>query len=326
MTLSGAIGGVGGAVWVLMSQGRWMASVPALGFDGITVSILAGNNPLGVLPAAFLFGILKGGALEIGFRTDVPTELVGVLRGLIILFVAMPEFFRMIGRYAGLAREARAGRRRADRAAQGRPTTRPPREVRPMHNPLADVPIPILDDLIESDYVRSVGGGHHGGARSAGPAGTAVARLDRRDLAGIVFSTSTAASTARLAAPIVLAGLGGIFAEKSGVINIGLEGLLIISAFVSVYVASVVGIGNAVLGVPAIWVGFLAGIAASTALSGVFGIVCIEFKADQIIAGLAVWLIALGLAPFMSTVFFGGASTPRISARASAGTTQRPWS
>ncbi|QUO46791.1 ABC transporter permease [Halorubrum ruber] len=102
MTLSGALGGIGGSVWVLMSEGRWMASVPDLGFDGITVSILAGNNPLGVLPAAFLFGILKGGALEIGFRTDVPTELVAVLRGLIILFVAMPEFFRMIGRYAGV--------------------------------------------------------------------------------------------------------------------------------------------------------------------------------------------------------------------------------
>ncbi|GAB3422793.1 ABC transporter permease [Haloparvum alkalitolerans] len=102
MTLSGALGGVGGAVWVLMSEGRWIASVPDLGFDGITVSILAGNNPLGVFPAAFLFGLLKGGALEIGFQTDVPTELVAVLRGLIILFVAMPEFFRMIGRFAGL--------------------------------------------------------------------------------------------------------------------------------------------------------------------------------------------------------------------------------
>ncbi|GAA0505637.1 simple sugar transport system permease protein [Halorubrum aquaticum] len=109
MTLSGALGGVGGAVWVLMSEGRWIESVPDLGFDGITVSILAGNNPLGVLPAAFLFGILKGGALEIGFRTDVPTELVGVLRGLIILFVAMPEFFRMAGRYAGLGSDGPGG-------------------------------------------------------------------------------------------------------------------------------------------------------------------------------------------------------------------------
>ncbi|MFW5916772.1 MAG: ABC transporter permease [Halorubrum sp.] len=109
MTLSGAIGGVGGAVWVLMSEGRWIASVPSLGFDGITVSILAGNNPIGVLPAAFLFGLLKGGALEIGFRTDVPNELVGVLRGLIILFVAMPEFFRLIGRYAGIGSSGPGG-------------------------------------------------------------------------------------------------------------------------------------------------------------------------------------------------------------------------
>ena len=97
MTISGALGGIGGSMWVLMAEGRWLESVPDLGFDGIAVSILAGNNPLGVLPAAALFGVLKGGALEVGFQTDVPTELVGVVRGLIILFVAMPEFFRLIG-------------------------------------------------------------------------------------------------------------------------------------------------------------------------------------------------------------------------------------
>jgi len=187
------------------------------------------------------------------------------------------------------------------------------------------VPIPILDDLIESDYVRSLVVGTTAVLGLLGLLGLLLPGSIAGDLAGIVFSTSTAASTARLAAPIVLAGLGGIFAEKSGVINIGLEGLLIISAFVSVYVASVVGIGNAVPGVPAIWVGFLAGIAASTALSGVFGIVCIEFKADQIIAGLAVWLIALGLAPFMSTVFFGGVNTPNLGARIG-WHYQRPWS
>ena len=98
MTLSGALGGIGGSMWVLMSEGRWVESVPDLGFDGIAVSILAGNNPLGVFPAAALFGVLKGGALQVGFQTDVPPELIGVLRGLIILFVAMPEFFRLIGR------------------------------------------------------------------------------------------------------------------------------------------------------------------------------------------------------------------------------------
>ncbi|MFC6953158.1 ABC transporter permease [Halorubellus litoreus] len=99
MTLSGALAGVGGAVYVMMVMARYRTGVPALGFDGITVSILAGNNPLGVIPAALLFGVMKAGSLSIDFSLGVPKQLVGVLRGLVILFVAMPEFFRMLARY-----------------------------------------------------------------------------------------------------------------------------------------------------------------------------------------------------------------------------------
>ncbi|OTE98628.1 ABC transporter permease, partial [Halorubrum sp. SD612] len=179
-----------------------------------------------------------------------------------------------------------------------------------MRNPLS--PTSLLEGATESGYVRSLLAGTVGTLALLGVLGLAFPESVLGDLSGIVFSTSTATSTARLAAPIVLAGLGGIFAEKSGVINIGLEGLLIISAFASVYAASIVGVGNAVLGVPALGVAFLAGVAASTFLAAVFAVVCIEFKADQIIAGLAVWLIALGLAPFMSTVFFGGVNTPNL--------------
>ena len=98
MALSGALAGVGGAVYVLMVLGNFQTGIPSYGFDGITVSILAGNNPLGVGFAAFLFGVLKSGSIVVQVGSDVPPELVGVLRGLIILFVAMPEFFRMAGR------------------------------------------------------------------------------------------------------------------------------------------------------------------------------------------------------------------------------------
>ncbi|WP_415383253.1 ABC transporter permease [Halosimplex sp. TS25] len=98
LTLSGALGGVGGAVYVLMILGRFQTGVPSYGFDGITVSILAGNHPIGAVFAAFLFGVLQSGSSVVDFATDVPPQLVGVLRGLIILFVAMPEFFRLIGR------------------------------------------------------------------------------------------------------------------------------------------------------------------------------------------------------------------------------------
>ena len=98
MTLSGALGGLAGALYVLMIIGKFQTGVPAYGFDGITVAILGGSNPLGAGLAAFLFGVLKSGTTVVQFATDVPRQLIGVLRGLIILFVAMPEFFRLLGR------------------------------------------------------------------------------------------------------------------------------------------------------------------------------------------------------------------------------------
>jgi len=123
-------------------------------------------------------------------------------------------------------------------------------------------------------------------------------------LVGVLTDSSTLAATLRLSVPIAFAALGGIFAEKSGVINIGLEGLLIISAFTGIYATDVTG---------SVWVGLLGGVLASTALAGLFAVVCIEFKADQIIAGLAVWLIALGLAPFASSVVYGGKTTDSVA-------------
>jgi simple sugar transport system permease protein len=98
LTLSGALGGIAGAMYVMMVLGTFQTGIPSYGFDGITVSILAGNNPLGVGIAALLFGVLKSGTTVVQFATDVPPQLVGVLRGLIILFVAMPEFFRLLAR------------------------------------------------------------------------------------------------------------------------------------------------------------------------------------------------------------------------------------
>ncbi|WP_211194991.1 ABC transporter permease [Halorhabdus amylolytica] len=102
MTLSGALGGIAGAMWSMMVIGAWRQGVPSVGFDGITVSVLAGNNPIGVIPAALLFGVLKGGSNAINFQLGVPPELVAVLRGMIILFIAMPEAFRMLGNRLGI--------------------------------------------------------------------------------------------------------------------------------------------------------------------------------------------------------------------------------
>lgn len=107
MTFSGAVAGLGGAVYVMMVMGRYRHGLPPIGFDGITVSVLAGNNPIGVIPASFLFGLMKAGSLSIELELGVPAELVAVLRGLVILFVAMPEFFRMLGRQFDLLESER---------------------------------------------------------------------------------------------------------------------------------------------------------------------------------------------------------------------------
>lgn len=134
--------------------------------------------------------------------------------------------------------------------------------------------------------------------------------------AGTLLDIATAQGTIeaalRLCVPIVFAALGGIYAEKAGVINIGLEGLLIISAFTGVLVAGELGPQTAVGPLPGIWVGFLAGVLASTVLAIVFAVICIEFRADQIIAGLAIWLIALGLAPFAATVVYGSVNSESV--------------
>jgi simple sugar transport system permease protein len=128
----------------------------------------------------------------------------------------------------------------------------------------------------------------------------------------IVTDRSTIKSGLRLAVPIALAGLGGIYAEKSGVINIGLEGLLIISAFTGVLVTHLLGPDGSTFLLPNIWWGVVFGTLASVALALLFAVVCIEFRADQIIAGLAVWLLALGLAPFASGVVFGRPNTESV--------------
>lgn len=98
MTTAGAVAGLGGAVFVMMVIGRWQSGPPPFGFDGIAVSILAGNSPVGLLPAGLLFGTLQSGGQVVQFQTGVPSELVGVLRGLVILLVATPELFRAFGR------------------------------------------------------------------------------------------------------------------------------------------------------------------------------------------------------------------------------------
>jgi ABC-type uncharacterized transport system permease subunit len=113
------------------------------------------------------------------------------------------------------------------------------------------------------------------------------------------------ASTIRNATPLVFAALGGMFSERSGVVNIALEGLMLIAAF-----AGVVGAwlsGSAL-------VGLLFALAAGLLFALLHALMCVTFEADQIISGTAINLLALGGTGFVMVLIFGGGGTsPRVS-------------
>ncbi|MFC6723241.1 ABC transporter permease [Halobium palmae] len=113
------------------------------------------------------------------------------------------------------------------------------------------------------------------------------------------------------AVPIALAAIGGLYAEKSGVFNIGLEGFMIFGALVSSATAWLVS-GGGSISQGDLWIGVLGALVVSAVLSIGFALLTIRYKADQIVAGLAVWFIGLGFGPFTATVIWGGVSSPTL--------------
>lgn len=107
MTFSGMVAGLAGAVFAIMIQGYYTdpSGVGNYGFDAIAVSLLAANNPIGVIPAGILFGGLESAGSYIQINSDVPVQLIDGVVGLVVLFVAVPELFRMIAKRTGLGGE-----------------------------------------------------------------------------------------------------------------------------------------------------------------------------------------------------------------------------
>lgn len=90
MIISGFIGGIAGAVQVMGVHYRFIANFSrGLGFDGITVSLLGRNTPIGTLLASVFFGGLRSGGSTMEMFTSVPRDLVDILQAVIILFVAI---------------------------------------------------------------------------------------------------------------------------------------------------------------------------------------------------------------------------------------------
>lgn len=95
MAISGGIAGLAGANQVLGLDHRMVrAFSTGYGFDAIALALLGNNNPLGVVLASLLFGFLRGGAARMQSVAGTPVELINIIQGLVIIFVAAPEIIR----------------------------------------------------------------------------------------------------------------------------------------------------------------------------------------------------------------------------------------
>jgi len=111
-------------------------------------------------------------------------------------------------------------------------------------------------------------------------------------------------STLRLATPLLFACLAGLISERAGVFDIGLEGKMLVAAFLSAAIAFVSG---------NVWIGVLAGVGASVALSLVHGVAAITFRGNQLISGVAINFLAAGITVVIAQNWFQqGGRTPAL--------------
>ncbi len=119
-----------------------------------------------------------------------------------------------------------------------------------------------------------------------------------------VFTFALIFAAIRSATPLIFAALGGLFSERSGVINIALEGLMLAGAFTAAVITYQTG--NP-------YVGLLSGIVAGGLLALLYAVACIKFEADQVVAGMAINFLMIGLPALISGAIYDSAgSTPQI--------------
>src|ERR1700694_2409868 len=133
-----------------------------------------------------------------------------------------------------------------------------------------------------------------------------------------IFTLQLLFSTIRLSTPLVLAALGGLYSERSGVINIALEGLLLSGAFTAASVTYYAG-SSAAPWLPAgytqysPWVGLGAAILAGALVAFIIAFACIRCKANQVVTGTGINILFIGLPAVLSgALFLSSGSTPQI--------------
>jgi len=116
------------------------------------------------------------------------------------------------------------------------------------------------------------------------------------------------AAMVRVSVPLILAALAGLFSERSGVVDVGLEGKMLAAAFAAGSVASITDDA---------WLGLLAGIGVSMVFGVLHGIACITYRGNQVVAGVAINFIASGLTTVLGRAWFQlGGQTPQLEPEA----------
>jgi simple sugar transport system permease protein len=119
-----------------------------------------------------------------------------------------------------------------------------------------------------------------------------------------ILKLSLLFSAVRLATPLLLAALGGLISERSGIINIALEGLMLAGAFTSAVVTHYAEDP---------WIGLAAGIAAGILIAAIHAVACIHFGADQVVTGTGINMLMLGIPTLLSGALFETTgSTPQV--------------
>lgn len=115
-----------------------------------------------------------------------------------------------------------------------------------------------------------------------------------------IFTLETFSSTLRMATPLILAALGGIFSERSGVINIALEGMMLAGAFAAVVVSYFT---------LSPWLGVMGAVLFGGLFALIHAVVSIEFRAKQVVSGVALNMLAAGGSVFLLNIFFNTSGT-----------------
>jgi simple sugar transport system permease protein len=148
---------------------------------------------------------------------------------------------------------------------------------------------------------RRVGWGAIAAAVAGVAGGVAATQSGVGNLERVVVWSALLAATLRYATPLLFAALGGLFSERSGVINIALEGMMLMGAFFAIWGADITG---------SWYGGLVVAIAAGGALGLVHAIFAITLRADQIVSGTGLNFLALGLTGYMFVDIYGTRGTP----------------